>query len=116
MPAPTAGEELARQLLKVRRLSRRCRGAAFTFTLTFSFAFAFALAFVVAFAFAFAFAFSFALAAWSFALRGGSARHGANEHRAKAFFATTFNIVAVRSLNELFDDTKQIVVTPIWMV
>jgi hypothetical protein len=128
IPTPAAGEELARRLLKVRRLSRRCRGTAFTFTLTLSFTFAFAgafafvvavafaFAFAFAFTFAFAFSFSFALAAWPFELRSGSSRHGANEHGAKALLTTTLIIVATRSLNELFDDTKQIVVTPIWMV
>ena len=74
IPTPAAGEELAGRLLKVRRLSRRCRGTAFTFTLTLSFTFAIAgafacvvavaFAFVFAFAFTFAFAFSFAFAAW----------------------------------------------------
>ncbi len=128
MPTPALGEEFAGHLLKVRRMSRRCRGTAVTFTLTLAgtfaiagafalvVAFAFAFAFVFAFAFTFAIAFSFAFAVWPVERLSGSSRYGANKHGAKAFLTTAFNVVATRSLNELFDDTIQIVVTPIRMV
>ena len=60
--------------------------------------------------------FTVASAAWPSEVPSGSSRHGADEHGAKAFLTTALNIIATRSLNELFDDTIKIVVTPIRMV
>ena len=110
IPTIASSKELARHLLKVcSRLLWGCRG---TRTLALTFALA-----TPALAFAFAsLAFTFAFALTLSTLDSRSAVHESGERRTEAFVATALYAVTMRALHELFDDTIQVGVTPIWMV